>query len=411
MSQEKNTAVLAYSGGLDSTISIDWIKKNYGFDVITLTVDLGNGEASSDLIKRAKKAGAVDCIQSDVTNEFVNDFVFPSLKAGAVYENQYLLATALGRPLIAKKLVEVAKKIGATAVAHGCTGKGNDQVRLDSAIKILSFDEPLLIIAPAREGTMTRDEEKQYADKLGIELPGAGERIYSIDRNLWGVAIEGEDLEDPWNSPPEDAFIMTRSPEDAPGRPMDLVISFDSGIPVALNGESLSSVALLKNLNEIAGEHGVGRVDHIENRLVGIKSREVYEMPAGTVLNTSLRALEKSVLTKEQLRVKTFISQQYADLVYDGRWFSGLRENFDAFVNSTMKYVSGEVRIRLFKGNAVVNGLKSQYSLYDYDLATYSAKDKFEHKSAVGFIDIYSLPNQIQRHKQPPEENDFNMNP
>ena len=404
MTDKKDTAILAYSGGLDSTISIDWIKKNYGFDVITLTVGLGNGGLSQELIDRAKSAGAIDCIQSDVSEEFINNYVFSALKAGAIYENQYLLATALGRPLIAKKLVEEAEKIGAVAVAHGCTGKGNDQVRLDTAIKTLSFVNPLQIIAPAREGKMTRDEEKKYADELGIQLPGVGERIYSIDRNLWGVAIEGEDLENPWNQPPEDAYIITKSLDQAPEEPMEVIITFNSGIPVLLNGESLSGVAMVKNLNEIAGEHGIGRIDHIENRLVGIKSREVYETPGATVLNISLRALEKSILTKDQLRVKSYLSQQYADLVYEGRWFSGLRENLDAFVNSSMKYVSGDVRVRLFKGNASVNGLRSKYSLYDYDLATYSDEDKFDHQSATGFIDIFSLPNQLQRHRQPPEK-------
>jgi argininosuccinate synthase len=404
MIDKRNTAILAYSGGLDSTISIDWIKKNYGFDVITLTVGLGNGGISQELIDRAKTAGALDCIQSDVSEEFINDYVFPALKAGAIYENQYLLATALGRPLIAKKLVEIAEKLGAVAVAHGCTGKGNDQVRLDTAIKTLSFENPLLIIAPAREGKMTRDEEKKYANQLGIQLPGVGEKIYSIDRNLWGVAIEGEDLENPWNQPPEDAYIITKSAKEAPEEPIDVIVTFNSGIPVSLNGEPLSGVDMVNNLNEIAGEHGIGRVDHIENRLVGIKSREVYETPGATVLNVSLRALEKSILTKDQLRIKAYLSQQYADLVYEGRWFSSLRENLDAFVNSTMKYVSGDVRVRLFKANASVNGLRSKYSLYDYDLATYSDEDKFDHQSATGFIDIFSLPSQLQRHKQPPEK-------
>ena len=230
MTDKKNTAILAYSGGLDSTISIDWIKKNYGFDVITLTVGLGNGGISQELIDRAKSAGAINCIQSDVSEEFINDYVFPALKAGAIYENQYLLATALGRPLIAKKLVEEAEKIGAVAVAHGCTGKGNDQVRLDTSIKTLSFGNPLMIIAPAREGKMTRDEEKKYADRLGIQLQGVGEKIYSIDRNLWGVAIEGEDLENPWNQPPEDAYIITKSPDQAPEEPMDVIITFNSEI-------------------------------------------------------------------------------------------------------------------------------------------------------------------------------------
>ena len=396
----KDIAVLAYSGGLDSTISIDWIKENYGYEVITLTVDLGGGQFSDDLESRAKKAGALDCVILDVKNEFVEDFILPSLKAGVIYEDNYLLATSIGRPLMAKKLVEVAYKYNARAVAHGCTGKGNDQVRFDTAIKTLSANEPLEIIAPAREASLTRDQEKEYAEKLGIKLPGVEERVYSIDRNLWGLAIEGEDLEDPWVEPPEDAYLITKSLEDTPNDPVYIEIGFKEGMPIKLNGEITDFLEIIEKLNLIAGDHGVGRVVHVENRLVGIKSREVYEAPGATVIHNAFQSLEKLVLNRDQSRMKGMISSNYSDLVYDGRWFSGLRENLDAYCKSSCRYMTGEVRIKLYKSKCDVVGAKSPYSLYSYDLATYSNDDKFKHDSAEGFIDIYSLPSRIQRKQQ-----------
>ncbi|MEC8713309.1 MAG: argininosuccinate synthase [Chloroflexota bacterium] len=396
----KDIAVLAYSGGLDSTISIDWIKENYGYEVITLTVDLGGGQFSDDLESRAKKAGALDCVILDVKNEFVEDFILPSLKAGVIYEDNYLLATSIGRPLMAKKLVEVAYKYNARAVAHGCTGKGNDQVRFDTAIKTLSANEPLEIIAPAREASLTRDQEKEYAEKLGIKLPGVEERVYSIDRNLWGLAIEGEDLEDPWVEPPEDAYLITKSLEDTPNDPAYIEIGFKEGMPIKLNGEITDFLEIIEKLNLIAGDHGVGRVVHVENRLVGIKSREVYEAPGATVIHNAFQSLEKLVLNRDQSRMKGMISSNYSDLVYDGRWFSGLRENLDAYCKSSCRYMTGEVRIKLYKSKCDVVGAKSPYSLYSYDLATYSNDDKFKHDSAEGFIDIYSLPSRIQRKQQ-----------
>ena len=400
----KKIAVLAYSGGLDSTISIDWIKENYGYEVITLTVDLGGGQFSNDLEKRAKKAGALDCVVLDVKKEFANDFILPSLKAGVIYENNYLLATSIGRPLMAKKLVETAYKYNAKAVAHGCTGKGNDQVRFDTAIKTLSANNPLEIIAPAREASLTRDEEKEYAEKLGITLPGVEERVYSIDRNLWGLAIEGEDLEDPWVEPPEDAYLITNSIDNTPEKPTYLEISFKEGVPNKLDGKSLNFLEIIEKLNIIAGENGIGRVVHVENRLVGIKSREVYEAPAATVIHESFQSLEKLVLNRDQSRMKNFVSTTYSDLVYDGRWFSGLRENLDAYCKSSSRYMTGDVRLKLFKSKCDVVGAKSPYSLYSYDLATYSNDDKFKHGSAVGFIDIYSLPSRIQRKQQVHDE-------
>ncbi len=396
----KDIAVLAYSGGLDSTISIDWIKENYGYDVITLTVDLGGGQFSNDLESRAKEAGALECVILDVKNEFVKDFILPSLKAGVIYEKNYLLATSIGRPLMAKKLVEIAYKYKAKAVAHGCTGKGNDQVRFDTAIKTLSANDPLEIIAPAREASLTRDQEKEYAEKLGINLPSVEERVYSIDRNLWGLAIEGEDLEDPWVEPPEDAYLITKDINNTPNDPIYLEIGFKEGMPNKLNGKAMGFLEIIEKLNVIAGDHGVGRVVHVENRLVGIKSREVYEAPGATVIHNAFQSLEKLVLNRDQSRMKEIVSNYYSDLVYDGRWFSGLRENLDSYCKSSCRYMTGDVRLKLYKSNCDVVGAKSPYSLYSYDLATYSNDDKFKHDSAVGFIDIYSLPSRIQRKQQ-----------
>ena len=396
----KDIAVLAYSGGLDSTISIDWIKENYGYDVITLTVDLGGGQFSNDLESRAKEAGAIECVILDVKNEFVKDFILPSLKAGVIYEKNYLLATSIGRPLMAKKLVEIAYKYKAKAVAHGCTGKGNDQVRFDTAIKTLSANDPLEIIAPAREASLTRDQEKEYAEKLGINLPSVEERVYSIDRNLWGLAIEGEDLEDPWVEPPEDAYLITKGINNTPNDPIYLEIGFKEGMPNKLNGKAMGFLEIIEKLNVIAGDHGVGRVVHVENRLVGIKSREVYEAPGATVIHNAFQSLEKLVLNRDQSRMKEIVSNYYSDLVYDGRWFSGLRENLDSYCKSSCRYMTGDVRLKLYKSNCDVVGAKSPYSLYSYDLATYSNDDKFKHDSAVGFIDIYSLPSRIQRKQQ-----------
>ena len=402
MAREK--AVLAYSGGLDSSLAVDWIQQTYDLDIVTLTVDLGGGQETEGLAERAAKAGAIDSLIWDVRDEFVDEYVFPGLKAAAIYENEYLLHTALGRPLMAKKLVEAARQVGAVAVAHGCTGKGNDQVRFDAGIKTLSYDAPLRIIAPAREWEMTRDEEKEYASRLGMEIPSVGKRIYSIDRNLWGVAIEGEDLEDTWDAPKEDAYLWTKPVAETPDEPVDVEIGFDEGAPVSIDGETLGGVALIQQLNALGGEHGVGRIDHVENRLVGIKSREVYEMPAAVILHRALRALETTVLARDQQRLKSFVSQQYSDLVYDGRWFTALRENMDAFVNSTLRYATGDVRVRLHRGVATVTGRRSPYSLYAFDLATYSTEDTFDHEAATGFIDLYSLPAQVQARAQNPRD-------
>jgi argininosuccinate synthase len=388
---------------MDSTISVAWIQEQYDLDIVTLTVDLGAGPEIEGVTERAARAGAVESLIWDVRDEFVNDYVWRGLKAAAMYESVYALSTALGRPLMAKKLVEAARQTGAVAVAHGCTGKGNDQVRFDAGIKTLSAQgESLRIIAPAREWGMSRDEEKQYAAKAGLELREVGDdqRVYSIDRNLWGQAIEGEDLEDTWTTPPEDAYSWTRPVADTPDEAEEVEIGFEAGIPVSVNGKKMSGVALIDALNDVAGSHGVGRIDHLENRLVGIKSREVYETPAAVVLHAALRALETATLSREQQRLKSYIAGIYADLVYDGRWFTGVREDMDALVDSSLRYTTGDVRVRLFKGSAVVTGRRSPYSLYDFGLATYSSDDAFDHLAATGFIDIYSLPARTQYRAQ-----------
>tara|TARA_Y100001936_G_scaffold253786_1_gene320988 strand:+ start:2700 stop:3884 length:1185 start_codon:yes stop_codon:yes gene_type:complete len=388
---------------MDSTISTVWIQDNYNMDVVTLTVDLGAGPEIVGVKERAASAGAIDSLVWDVRDEFVNEYVFPGLKAGAMYEGVYALSTALGRPLMAKKLVEAARQVGATAVAHGCTGKGNDQVRFDAGIMTLAaHGEPLKIVAPAREWGMTRDEEKMYAAKAGLELREVGDdqRVYSIDRNLWGQAIEGEDLEDTWEAPPEDAFSWTRQISDTPDEPVEVAIGFEKGVPVSIDGTLKSGVELIAILNEIAGEHGVGRIDHVENRLVGIKSREVYETPAAVVLHSALKALETTTMSREQQRVKENLSAIYSDMVYDGRWFTELRRNIAAFMESAHEYSTGDVRVRLHKGSCIVVGRRSPFSLYDFDLATYSTTDAFDHEAATGFIDIYSLSARTQSRKQ-----------
>jgi argininosuccinate synthase len=401
MAREK--CVLAYSGGMDSTISTVWIQEHYNMDVVTLTVDLGAGPEIIGVKERAAQAGAIQSLVWDVRDEFVNEYVFPGLKAGAMYEGVYALSTALGRPLMAKKLVEAAREVGATAVAHGCTGKGNDQVRFDSGIMTLSaHGEPLKIVAPAREWGMTRDEEKLYAQKAGLELRevGSDQRVYSIDRNLWGQAIEGEDLEDTWLAPPEDAFSWTKQISDTPDEPIEVVVGFEKGVPVSIDGTPKSGVELIAILNDMAGEHGVGRIDHVENRLVGIKSREVYETPAAVVLHTAIKALETATMSREQQRVKDNLSAIYSDMVYDGRWFTELRTNIAAFMDSAHEYSTGDVRLRLHKGSCIVVGRRSPFSLYDFDLATYSTTDSFDHEAATGFIDIYSLSARTQSRKQ-----------
>ena len=391
--------VLAYSGGLDTSVAIKWLKERYNLDVITLTVDVGNVADLEAIRQKAIDVGATKAVVLDAKETFVKSFVFPALQADAIYEGQYTLATALGRPLIAQVLAETAKKEGATAVAHGCTGKGNDQVRIDVGVAALAPE--LKVIAPAREWNMTREQTIEYAQAHNIPIPITKASPYSIDENLWGRSIECGVLENPWNEPPEDAFAWTKSPKEAPNEPDYLEISFDKGIPVSLDGRKLEGVTLIQRIHKLAGQHGVGRVDHVENRLVGIKSREIYEAPAAMVLLEAHQALEDLVLTKEQLRFKAKVAAEYADLVYNGLWFTGMRQDLAAYVESTQRYVTGTIRVKLFKGKCQIVGRKSPYSLYDYSLATYDKGDAFDQSASPGFIHIWGLPVRTQARVQP----------
>jgi argininosuccinate synthase len=390
--------VLAYSGGLDTSVAIRWIKEHYDMDVITYTVDVGNVPNLEAIRKKALDVGAIKAVVEEAREVFITHFVFRALQADAIYEGQYPLATALSRPLIAKLLVDVARNEGASAVAHGCTGKGNDQVRIDVSVNALSPE--LKIIAPAREWGMTREQTIEYAQQHGIPVPVTKKSPYSIDENLWGRSIECGVLEDPWNEPPEDAFLWTCSPAKAPDEPAYMEIGFDKGIPVSLDGEKMDSLPLVDRLNQLAGAHGVGRVDHIENRLVGLKSREVYEAPAATVLLAAHQALEALTLSKDQLRFKQKVAMEYADLVYNGLWFSALHRDLAAYVQSTQRFVSGTVRLKLFKGTCMPVGRKSDYSLYNFSLATYDKGDVFDQSASPGFIHIWGLPVKTQAQVQ-----------
>jgi argininosuccinate synthase len=394
--------VLAYSGGLDTSVAIRWLKERYDLDVIALNVDVGNERNFSVVRQKALKVGAVKALVEDAKELFVNHFIFPALQADALYEGQYPLATALARPLMAKLLVDTALNEGATAVAHGCTGKGNDQVRFDVSINALAPN--LKIIAPAREWGMTREETIKYAQRYGIPVPVTIASPYSIDENLWGRSIECGVLEDPWVEPPADVFAWTRSPGDAPDEPGYLEIGFEQGIPITIDGQRMDGVSLIQHLNQLAGEHGVGRIDHLENRLVGIKSREIYEAPAATVLLQAHQALEAMTLSKDQLRFKQKVAIEYADLIYNGLWFSSLHQDLAVYVKSTQRYVTGTVRLKLFKGSCRVVGRKSPKSLYSYSLATYDKGDQFDQSASPGFIHIWGLPLKTQAQVQPPTQ-------
>ena len=391
--------VLAYSGGLDTSVAIKWLDERYNLKVITLTLDIGNVPDLEAIRQKALDGGAIKALVVDVRESFIESFVFPALQADAIYEGQYPLATALGRPLIAQLLVETAKKEGATAVAHGCTGKGNDQVRIDVSAAALAPE--LKVIAPARQWNMTREQTIEYAQSHNIPVPITRASPYSIDANLWGRSIECGVLEDPWNEPPEDAFLWTKSLEETPAQPAYLKIDFNKGIPVSLDGEKLDGVTLVQRVHNLAGQHGVGRIDHVENRLVGIKSREVYEAPAATVLLKAHQSLEDLVLAKEQLRFKAKVAAEYADLIYNGLWFTGMRHDLAAYVESTQRYVTGTVMVKLFKGNCQIVGRKSPYSLYDYSLATYDKGDAFDQSASPGFIHIWGLSVKTQAKVQP----------
>jgi len=394
-----NKVVLAYSGGLDTSVAIKWLEEKYNLKVVTLTVDIGNVPDLEAIRQKALKVGAVKALVVDAKENFIKSFVFPTLQADAVYEGQYPLATALGRPLIARLLVETARKERARVIAHGCTGKGNDQVRIDVSVAALAPE--LKVIAPARAWNMTREQTIEYAQAHNIPLPVTKASPYSIDENLWGRSIECGVLEHAWNEPPEDVFLWTKSPEKTPARPAYLEIGFNRGIPVSLDDRKLEPVALVQKVHSLAGKHGIGRIDHIENRLVGIKSREVYEAPAAVVLLKAHQALEDLVLAKEQLRFKARVADEYADLIYNGLWFTGMRRDLTAYVESTQRYVTGTIRVKLFKGNCQIVGRKSPYSLYDYALATYDKGDAFDQSASPGFIHIWGLPVRTQARVQP----------
>lgn len=390
--------VLAYSGGLDTSVAVRWLQEEYGLKVITLTVDIGNVPDLEAIREKALEVGAIKALVVDAKEAFIKSYVFPALQADAVYEGQYPLSTALGRPLIVRLLVETAKREKARVVAHGCTAKGNDQVRIDVGVAALAPE--LKVIAPAREWKMTREQAIKYAQAHSIPVPVTKASPYSIDENLWGRAVECGVLENTWNEPPEDVFLWTRPPEKTPARPAYLEIGFEKGIPVTLSGRKVEPVTLVQRLHDLAGRHGIGRIDHVENRLVGIKSREIYEAPAAMVLLKAHLALEDLVLTKEQLRFKARVAAEYADLVYNGLWFAGMRQDLAAYVESTQRYVTGTIRVKLFKGNCQVVGRKSPYSLYDYSLATYDKGDAFDPSASPGFIHIWGLPVRTQSRVQ-----------
>ncbi|HEY3163780.1 MAG TPA: argininosuccinate synthase [Candidatus Limnocylindrales bacterium] len=386
--------VLAYSGGLDTSVAVAWLRNKFDTEVVTLTVDVGGGSLREGVERRAMKAGASRAYVVDARERFVRDFVWPHLQANAMYQDAYPLATALARPLIAQLLVEVARKEGADAVAHGCTGKGNDQVRFDVAVHAL--DPGLEVVAPMRVGMgLTRDQEIEYAEERGIEIPVTKASPYSVDVNLWGRSCETGVLEDPWVTPPPDAYEWTVAPSDAPA-PMELVIEFEGGIPVAIDGERLAPVELVQRLHDLGGAHGVGRIDHVEDRLVGIKSREIYEAPAASILHAAHGALEGLTLTKDTLRFNQLVANELAQLTYDGLWFSALHRDLRGYVASSQRVVSGDVRVRLDHGSAVVTGRRSPLSLYDKNLATYDQGDAFDHAAAVGFISIFGLPLRVE---------------
>lgn len=394
----KKKIILAYSGGLDTSCSIKWLEQQYGFEVICMAADVGEGKALEPVKEKALKVGASKCYVLDLKEKFAQQLLLPALQANTLYEGIYPLISALSRPLIAESLVEIASAENADAVAHGCTGKGNDQVRFDVAIKSLA--PHLQIVAPAREHPMAREEAIAYANKHNIPLPINLNNPFSIDQNLWGRSCECGALEDPWAAPPEAAYDLTVSIDNAPNEAEEIVIEFIEGTPVSLNGQNLSLANLIIELNKIAGKHGVGRIDHIENRLVGIKSREVYEAPAAVTLITAHKALEALTLTREVAHFKPVVELQFAQLIYDGLWFSPLREALYAFIKSTQKYVTGKVRIKLHKGHAIVAGRESPYSLYVKNLATYDASDQFDHHAALGFIKLWGLPTQIHHSLQ-----------
>jgi len=385
------TVVLAYSGGLDTSIIVPWLRETYGANVICMAADVGQREELDGLDAKARRQGAAMCVVEDLRDAFVREAIWPTLRAGAVYARKYLLGTAMARPIIARRQAELAVSLGAEALAHGCTGKGNDQVRFE--LTYAAFAPTLDVIAPWREWSIqSREDALRYAAERGIEVTASKEKIYSRDRNLWHISHEGGPLEDPGFEPPEDLFMLTRAPEDAPDRPVYIEIGFEQGYPVTVDGEALEPVALLELLNEIGGEHGIGRADILEDRLVGIKSRGVYETPGGTILLTAHRELEQLVLDRRVLALKDELAARYADLVYEGRWWSAEREALDALVDKTQERVTGRVRLKLYRGNVIIAGRWSDEALYDEALASFDAVDGYDHADAAGFIRLFSLP-------------------
>jgi argininosuccinate synthase len=391
----KEKIVLAYSGGLDTSVAIQWLKERYSAEIVTVTVDVGQGDDVASVERKAKATGAVKHYSIDAKKEFVENYVYPSVKANALYEGKYPLSTALGRPLIASKLVEIARREKASAVAHGCSGRGNDQVRFDITIKALAPD--LKIVAPIREWNLGRNEEIQYAKEHGIPVPVTVESPYSIDQSLWGRAIECGVLDDPLIEPPEEVFEWTNSVEKAPSEPAVVSLEFVEGVPFVIDDQKLEPVTLVARLNEIAGKHGVGRIDHIEDRMVGIKSREVYECPAATVILEAHKDLEKTVLTKHELGFKQWVDTEWTYLAYAGLWMDPLREDLEAFIDTTQKRVNGKVKVKLHKGSVRIVGRSSPNSLYDKNLADYNVEGAFDQRWAEGFIEIWGMPTRKAR--------------
>ncbi len=393
----KDKVVLAYSGGLDTSIIIHWLKENYDYDVICVCGDVGQGKETDGLEERAKRTGALKCYIADLRDDYVTDYIFPTLKAGAVYEGKYLLGTSHARPIIAKALVDIAHKEGAVAICHGATGKGNDQVRFELSIKAL--DPSLKIIAPWRIWDIkSREDAVDYAEKNGIECPVTKKDLYSRDRNIWHISHEGVDLEDPWNEPQYDSLLkLGVSPEKAPDEAEYVTIGFEAGIPVSVNGEKLAPRQLVEKLNALGGKHGVGIADIVEDRLVGMKSRGVYETPGGTILYTAIQELEYLCLDRDTQSFKRQSAIKFSELVYDGKWFTPLRESMSAMFDEMEKYVTGEVRLKLYKGNCMPAGAKSPYSLYSEEIASFGdSHELYSHKDSAGFINLFGLPLKVR---------------
>ncbi|MCC7447618.1 MAG: argininosuccinate synthase [Anaerolineae bacterium] len=397
MNQQFKKVVLAYSGGLDTSVIVPWLIETYGVEVICFTADLGQGEELDGLEAKAKQSGASKLVVRDLREEFLTDFVFPTMRAGAIYEREYLLGTSFARPLIALHMVDVAEIEGADAVAHGATGKGNDQVRFE--VSVMALNPKLGIIAPWRDDKWkirSREDAIAYAEKHNVPVPATLKSIYSRDRNLFHMSHEGGPLENPWNKPEESMFVLTKSPQNAPDQTETIEITFEAGNPVVLNGQQMEPLELFVKLNELGGKHGVGRIDLVENRLVGMKSRGVYETPGGTILYKAHQALESICLDKATLHQKLQLALKYAELVYNGQWYSPLREAIDGFVDVTQRKVTGDVRIDLYKGNVIVTGRRSPYSLYREDYASFGQMDIYDQHDAEGFINLFGLPNKVE---------------